>query len=141
MALDIQGVCTLLQVFDMPTSLAFYRDVLGFGIVERSQPVDNCGWAWLRRDDTDLMLNTAYEDDARPTAPDVTRVASHDDTTLFFGCRDVDAAYDYLHAHGLDVAEPKVTWYGMKQLYVKDPDGYNLCFQWRADTRAAATYR
>ena len=28
--------------------------------------------------------------------------------------------------------EPRVAPYGMKQLYLSDPDGYNLCFQWRA---------
>jgi glyoxylase I family protein len=30
------------------------------------------------------------------------------------------------------VNEPKVAPYGMKQLYVRDPDGYGLCFQWPA---------
>jgi glyoxylase I family protein len=30
------------------------------------------------------------------------------------------------------VKPPKVAPYGMKQLYVKDPDGYVLCFQWPA---------
>ena len=30
MALDLRGVTTLLQVYDMPTSVRFYRDVLGF---------------------------------------------------------------------------------------------------------------
>jgi catechol 2,3-dioxygenase-like lactoylglutathione lyase family enzyme len=79
------------------------------------------------------MLNTAYEDDARPAAPDPTRVASHDDTALFFGCTDVDAAYQHLCALDIDVKEPPITRYGMKQLYVRDPDGFNLCFQWRAD--------
>ena len=33
MSLRIGGFATLLQVFDMPTSLAFYRDVLGFDVV------------------------------------------------------------------------------------------------------------
>ena len=33
MAIEVRGVCTLLQVIDMPTALRFYRDVLGFEIV------------------------------------------------------------------------------------------------------------
>lgn len=37
-----------------------------------------------------------------------------------------------LRAHGVDVKPPTVAPYGMKQLYVRDPDGYTLCFQWRA---------
>ena len=32
MAIDVRGVCTLVLVFDMPTSLKFYRDVLGFDV-------------------------------------------------------------------------------------------------------------
>jgi hypothetical protein len=31
--LRIGGFATLIQVFDMPTSLAFYRDVMGFEVV------------------------------------------------------------------------------------------------------------
>jgi hypothetical protein len=30
------------------------------------------------------------------------------------------------------VQHPTVAAYGMKQLYVLDPDSYNLCFQWEA---------
>lgn len=32
----IQGLCPLMQVFDMPTSLAFYRDLLGFQVVQQA---------------------------------------------------------------------------------------------------------
>jgi hypothetical protein len=54
---------------------------------------------------------------------------AHDDTALFFRCRDVDGAYAHLRGRGLDLAPPKVAPYGMKQLYLKDPDGYAICFQ------------
>jgi len=30
MAIDVRGMAPLLQVFDMPKSIAFYRDVFGF---------------------------------------------------------------------------------------------------------------
>lgn len=33
MTVEVRGVCTLLLVFDMPKSLGFYRDVLGFEVV------------------------------------------------------------------------------------------------------------
>jgi len=38
----------------------------------------------------------------------------------------------HLRSRGIAVNEPKIAHYGMKQLYVSDPDGYNLCFQWPA---------
>jgi glyoxylase I family protein len=131
-SIDVSGVSTLLQVFDMPTSIRFYRDVLGFEVVETSSPGDRFDWARLRLDAAEVMLNTAYEEPDRPATADPARIAAHGDTSLYFGCPDVDAAYKHLRAHGVDVAEPSVAPYGMKQLYVSDPDGYVLCFQWRA---------
>lgn len=131
MAIEIRGMAPLLQVFDMPASIKFYRDVLGFEVVTTSNPRgEHFDWALLRLQGVELMLNTAYEEDDRPPAPDPSRIAAHDDTCLYFGCPDVDAAYAHLRVGGIVAKEPKVAPYGMKQLYVSDPDGYNLCFQW-----------
>jgi catechol 2,3-dioxygenase-like lactoylglutathione lyase family enzyme len=128
--MDIHGVAPLLQVFDMPTSLRFYRDVLGFTVWGSSQPGDNCNWCGLRLYGAELMLNTAYEAEHRPAAPDPARIAAHEDTYLFFGCEDLDAAYRHLRLNGIDAQPPKIAPYGMKQLWFKDPDGYGVCFQW-----------
>jgi glyoxylase I family protein len=80
----------------------------------------------------ELMLNTAYDDAERPEKPDPTRTLGHQDTGLFIACPNVDGAYEYLRAKDIDVSKPKVAWYGMKQMYLKDPDGYGICFQWKA---------
>jgi catechol 2,3-dioxygenase-like lactoylglutathione lyase family enzyme len=136
MALDVRGLTPLLQVYDMPTSVRFYRDVLGFEVVSTSPKLgtDRFHWALLRLGSAELMLNTAYEfDNDRPAEPDHTRIAAHDDTGLFFGCPDVDAAYEELRGKGVTLEKPVVTGYGMKQLYLRDPDGYGLCFQWSAE--------
>ena len=134
MSIEVKSVCTLLQVFDMPTSVRFYRDVLGFEVIQTSvREGDQFDRGWLRLGDTNLMLNTAYEKETRPAEPDSARVTAHGDTCLYFGCPGVDAAYRHLREHGLDVKEPKVAPYGMKQLYVSDPDGYMVCFQWSAE--------
>ncbi len=130
MPVEIRGLAPLLQVFDMPTSVRFYRDVLGFEVISTSGSGDNVGWALLRLNGVELMLNTRYEDDQRPPAPDPAGVASHADTGLYFSCPNVDEAYIFLRAKGLDVQKPVVRDYGMKQLSVPDPDGYYLCFQW-----------
>ena len=133
MGIEIRGMALLLQVFDMPASIAFYRDALGFEVVTTSKPMgEHFDWALLRLNDVELMLNTAYEEDARPPAPDPARIAGHDDTCLYFGCPDVDVAYAFLRARGVAAKEPMVAPYGMKQLYISDPDGYSLCFQWRS---------
>jgi len=135
MAIELRGVVPLVQVYDMPTSVRFYRDTLGFTIVTTSPPLgggDRFHWCLLRFAEGELMLNTAYEfDNERPVPPDPARVAAHDDTCLYFGCPDVDAMYEGLRSKGVAVKQPQVA-HGMKQMYLCDPDGYNLCFQWKA---------
>lgn len=133
MAFEIRGVTTLLQVYDMPASIRFYRDLLGFDLVTTSPVMgaEQFHWAMLRLGDAQLMLNTAYEsDEERPKLPDAVRVAHHEDTCLYFDCPDVDRAYAELSAKGVAVKTPVVAPYGMKQIYLRDPDGYGLCFQW-----------
>ena len=132
MSIDVRGMAPLLQVFDMPTSIAFYCEVLGFEVVSTSKPGPTFDWALLRLNGIELMLNTAYESDQRPAAPDPARISSHDDTCLYFSCPDVDAVYTHLRAKGVDAKKPSIAPYGMKQLYVSDPDGFSLCFQWPA---------
>ena len=134
MAIEIQHLAPLLQVFDMPTSLKFYCEGLGFEIaLTDRKPAPNFDWVMLRLSGLDLMLNTAYEADERPPAPDRVRISAHEDTCIYFACPDVDGAYQHLKARGIKSREPKIAPYGMKQLYLTDPDGYLLCFQWRAE--------
>lgn len=133
MAIQITNLTPLIQVFNMRRSLAFYRDLLGFEVVSDSGNGDDSGWVWLRLNGCDLMLNDQYESDSVPDEPPSERVRWHEDTCLYFGCPDTDAAYEYLRSNGIDVKPPFVTSYGMKQLYISDPDNYNLCFQWSAD--------
>jgi glyoxylase I family protein len=78
-------------------------------------------------------LQTAYEKPERPSTPDPTRTLSHGNTTIYFGCPDVNAAYAHLCAQGIEVREPMITSYGFKALSITDPDGYNLCFHWPAN--------
>src|SRR5512132_480137 len=132
MTIEVRGVCVLLQVFDMPTSIRFYRDILGFEIVQTTTPRegDQFDWGLLRLNNTEVMLNTAHERDSRPAQPDPARIAAHRDTCLYFSGPDVDAAYRHLREHGVEVNEPEIAPWRSKQLYLRDPDGYTLCFQW-----------
>lgn len=138
MAIEVDGVCPYFEVYDMPSSIRFYRDQLGFEIVStsphRGGDKDRVHWCLLRLGSAEIMLNTAYEfDEERPPLEDHLRERGHRDTCLYFGCPDVDGAYAELIAKGVVVDRPpKVAPYGMKQMYLHDPDGFGLCFQWKA---------
>jgi glyoxylase I family protein len=135
MGIEIRGLTPLLQVFDMPKAIAFYRDVLGFQIVgsDGHHPVPDNDWTLLELCGAQLMLNTAYEREKRPKAPVAGRIAAHQDTCIYFSCPDVDGTHKFLKRKIAGLKPPKVAPYGMKQLYLRDPDGYELCFQWRAE--------
>jgi uncharacterized glyoxalase superfamily protein PhnB len=88
----------------------------------------------LRLGGAEVMLNTAYEtDEERPSREDHLQARKHREACLFFGAPDVDGAYAELVAKGVAINQPpKVAPYGMKQMYLQDPDGFGLCFQWSA---------
>jgi len=130
---EIRSMTPLLSVFHMATSLEFYRDVLGFEVGATSGNGDDSSWVWLRLGEINLMLNDQNELGHVPDSPPADRTKWHHDTCLYFGCPDPDAAYEYLRSKGINCEKPNIAPYGMKQLYLNDPDGYNLCFQCPVD--------
>ena len=136
MTIEIRGMAPLFQVYDMPSSLRFYRDILGFDVaMTDGKPPDHSDWCLLRLHGVELMLNTRYEADDRPPAPDPDRIKAHGDTAIYFDCPDVDAAHAHLKARGVAVEEPWITHYGFRNLTLKDPDGYDLVFHWPVEKR------
>jgi catechol 2,3-dioxygenase-like lactoylglutathione lyase family enzyme len=139
MPFAIRGVCPYFEVYDMPTSLRFYCDQLGFTIVEHSPHLGGdpyrYHWVLLQLGEAEIMLNDVYEfDEERPPREEHLRLRGPREACLFFGCPDVDAAYAELSARGVVIPQPpKVAHYGMKEMYFKDPDGFGLCFQWKAE--------
>ncbi len=140
MSIEIKGMAPLIQVFDMHRSLEFYRDKLGFEITGDSGGGDDSDWVMLRKGDATIMLNGQYESDQRPEAPPPERQQWHKDTCIFFGCPDVDAVFVFLQSKGIEAERPKIAPYGMKQLYLTDPDGYGICFQWPASREFEETF-
>ena len=137
MTLQITGLTPLIQVYDMPEAIRFYCEGLGFEVAADSGEIEApegryFHWAWLRFGGADLMLNTAYDPGARPPERDPARQSAHRDTGLFFACPDVDAAAAELRARGIEARGPETARYGMRQLWLRDPDGYELCLQAQA---------
>jgi glyoxylase I family protein len=130
--IKLNGQAPLFQVYDMQVSLHFYCDILGFKLISSDKDKPPYGWVLFRMNNVELMMEPVYPPDKRPAATDPVRHKHHHDTTIYFGCPDVDAAYLHLRSHNIPVNEPRVASYGMKQLYFTDPDGYGLCFQWPA---------
>jgi len=136
MAIVPIGMVPLLQVYDMPEALAFYQGLLGFEIISASPVVDTpegrfLHWVWIELGPAQVMLNTAYDEGRRPTQRVAEQQRWHRDTCLYFDVADVDSVHAELRSKIPEIKPPTNTRYGMRQLYVSDLDGYNLCFQTR----------
>jgi catechol 2,3-dioxygenase-like lactoylglutathione lyase family enzyme len=137
MAVEASGVVALLWVYDMPRSIHFYRDKLGAEVTNTSEVAgeDQFDWAMLRLGYARFMLNTIYDsDDDRPTVAPSPEAQSQRDVWMYFDCKDVDAVYAELRGRNVDVSAPVATYWGMKQVFVADPDGYRVCFQCPAES-------
>jgi catechol 2,3-dioxygenase-like lactoylglutathione lyase family enzyme len=131
---QLTSLTPLLQVHDMLRAVAFYSGKLGFEVVRHSPEVETgvgrlFHWCRLRRDGAQLMLNTAYDRGEGPPERDEARWAGHGHTVLFINCPELDELSAELRAKGLEVTGPHTADYGMRQVEVTDPDGYEICFQ------------
>jgi uncharacterized glyoxalase superfamily protein PhnB len=128
MSKNVNKMTPLLQVFDMKVSVAYYRDTLGFTVVNTYEPEGHFYWASLELGNAALMLNAAFEDNNRPEKMAPARIQGHGDIELYFEVKDVQAVYDRLKKKGVSVKEPVNTHYNTREIRLTDPDGYKLRF-------------
>ena len=121
-AVGVREVWPLLLVQDIERSWEFYRDRLGFESAGEAGADGRVYWRRLRRGGASLMLQQAEAEDG-PAAGRGRGV------TFYFVCDDADAMHAELTARGLALALPQTASYGMRQLFVSEPDGYALCFE------------
>jgi len=79
-------------------------------------------WCSMERGGSAIMLQQAEEEDG--PAEDRGR-----GVIFYFICDDADTIYTELISRGLELSPPAIAYYGMKQVIVPEPDGYNLCFE------------
>jgi uncharacterized glyoxalase superfamily protein PhnB len=110
---EMTGHATVLHVKDMPASLAYYRDRLGFSVTFTWEEPPR--YACLCLGDCAIHLNSYVP----PAGP------SH----IAIFCKGIDAFYTELNARGVKVVEPIADRpYGMRDFAVTDPDGHRLVF-------------
>jgi uncharacterized glyoxalase superfamily protein PhnB len=116
-----------LMVEDVDASLAWYVDVLGF-TSDGAVPGDDgkLNFAMLHRDDVSLMLQrrASLEADV-PALKDVPIGASQ---TFFINVDDVNGLYEPIANRVETVVPLHDTWYGQREVYFRDLNGYILCF-------------
>ena len=118
----VRQLWPLLFVQDIQRSVGFYRDRLGFTLAGQADAQGRMFWCRLERGGSSIMLQQAEAEDGPA------QWRGHG-VGFYFICDDADSMYAELTSRGLQLDPPKVADYGMKQLFVPEPDGYSICFE------------
>jgi len=116
--------CTpLLNVADVEASLAFWRDLIGFEVTFRYEPDGKLMYATLQSGEVRVMLNGRGGDAGARRAR-----AHYTEAVLYFGVPSVHQLVRDLRAKGCDAPEPAAESYGLDEIVIRDPDGYEIAF-------------
>ena len=120
---NVQQAVPFFMVTDMPRSLRFYVDGLGFTLKNKWTPhsPDKIVWCWLELGGAALML----QEYSPATIPQDKRGVG---ASVWFQCRDSVALYHEFKSRGLAPKEPFVGNH-LWDVAITDPDGYSLHFE------------
>ncbi len=119
--MQFDDMISMLSVKDIHKSLDFYQGALGFERLSPDEALADWKWALIRSGKVKLMLNQ----NKGPVHPE----GEHDfNVAFYFYPDDVIALHEKLSKAGHPVTKLIVTFYGMKEFSLKDPDGHFLSF-------------
>ncbi len=120
--MKMNRITPLLPVRSMPASVGFYEK-LGFHVEQRN---DDWRWAMLCSGDCRLMLDESIN--AHPGIPRT--------SVLYLYPDDISEFHRQVRRNGLVVPDLAVTFYGMTEFRIEDPDGNRLWIGQRISTGA-----
>jgi len=117
---------------DVERALGFYRDLLGFKLVDEFRHEGKPVYARLRAPGGDGTI-------ALHLAGPGTSVAS-DGVRLYFEIREVDDFCRKLQAKGFYITQmPRMMPWGWRHAYLNDPDGHEMSLYWAGENRMKKT--
>ncbi len=130
------------EVKDIRKTVNFYQSVLGFSLV-MAVPETQDGieqyfeddkeyvYALVSKDTVELMFqrSDSFKRDVK-MAKDIPFGAS---VSFYMEIEGLDNFYDDIKDKIAEITEPQLAWYGMKEFYIKDPNGYILGFAQKAE--------
>jgi uncharacterized glyoxalase superfamily protein PhnB len=111
--MKLNRLVPMLPVRSMPASVEFYQKMLGFKVEQRN---DDWGWAMLCFDECRLMVDQSIN--AHPEAPHQCTVYLYPDNVVEY--------HKQVRKNGLAVPELAITFYGLTEFRISDPDGNRL---------------
>jgi predicted enzyme related to lactoylglutathione lyase len=116
--MEVLSSRVILRPSDPARSRRFYRDTLGLAVYREFGPADSPGTVFFLGGG---FLEVSGHSDGGPTAPGSQQVA------IWLQVRDLTAEHQRLVAAGAYVVrEPRVEPWGLREMWVEDPDGVRL---------------
>ena len=126
-----------LMVHDLQVSIAFYQNILGFSIrmavdeeknilVTEISPEPKLIYAQLEKDGVEIMIqqqSSMVED-----LPVFSGCAIGASVSFYMIVENIDELFQQVRGKADCIRELETTWYGMREFYIRDPDGYILGF-------------
>jgi len=122
----------MIYVKDVNRGLQFYRDLLGFKLIEDFRYEGTPVYARLRAPGGDgtIALHQAGANDG----------VSSDGVRLYFEVRDLDAFCHKLQHKGFYITKlPRMMPWGWRHAYLNDPDGHEISLYWAGENRMKKT--
>jgi catechol 2,3-dioxygenase-like lactoylglutathione lyase family enzyme len=113
-------------------ALGFYRDLLGFKVIDEFQHEGTLLYARLRAPGNDGTIAVHMAGPGTPLTSDGVR--------LYFEIRDVDGFCRKLQAKGFYITQmPRMMPWGWRHAYLNDPDGHEISIYWAGENRMKKT--
>ena len=117
---------------DVQRALGFYRDLLGFKLVDEFRHEGNPLYARLRAPGGDGTIALHLAGPGTPLASDGVR--------LYFEIRELDDFCRKLQAKGFYITQmPRMMPWGWRHAYLNDPDGHEISLYWAGENRMRKT--
>ena len=129
---NLKQAVPFFMVTSIDRSLDFYVKGLGFEIKMDWRPEGKIEWCWLEREGVVIMLQE-YREGFKPNEK------LGQGVSVFIVCNDALALYKEFSQTGLSPQEPFVG-NNLWVVNLKDPDGYNICFESPTDTPEETKY-
>ena len=114
------------MVEDVRKTIAFYQDILGFEVVTTVEDDDEIGFAIMHRDQIELMFQSRKS--LSENVPALTGSTIGASQTLYIEVTGIDQLYEQLQDKVAVVVDMHNTFYGTREFYFKDLNGYILSF-------------
>jgi len=119
----------MLYSADVGRAVNFYRDALGFRMIEESQHEGRPVYARLRSQGSDTTIGV-HQMEPGQTMPQSRSMR------LYFEVKDLEAFCKKLEESGIHLDQPpKLEPWGWEHAYLRDPDGHHLSLYWAGAKR------